>query len=77
LRDADEDVITFWESGPQPLVEHPVGVGGVGEAIAGIVVAADGVLVKRHKTKELGQGIPWCKRGALVVPTMTSEIPNG
>lgn len=31
--------------GPQPGVEHPVGVGGEGEAVAGIVVAAFGVLV--------------------------------
>ena len=34
------------------LIEHPVGIRGEGEAVAGIVVARDGVLVdeKRHKT---------------------------
>jgi len=52
LCDADEEVITFWHSGPKRLVEHPVGIRGEGEAVAGIVVAADGVLVdqKRRQT---------------------------
>jgi hypothetical protein len=31
--------------GPEPLIEHPVGVGGYGEAIAEIVVAGDCVLM--------------------------------
>lgn len=41
----DQEVVAFWNDGPQSGVEHPVGVGREGEAVAGIVVAADGVLM--------------------------------
>ncbi len=43
--DFDEEVVSFWYGGPEALVEHPVGVGGEGEAVSGVVVAAEGVLV--------------------------------
>jgi hypothetical protein len=43
--DVDQEVVALGDGGPQPGVEHPVGVGGEGEAVAGIVVAAHGVLV--------------------------------
>jgi hypothetical protein len=41
----DQKVIDFWDDCPKPGVEHPVGVGGERETVAGIVVATDGVLV--------------------------------
>jgi hypothetical protein len=53
FRDVDEEVITFGNDRPQPGVEHPMGVRGEGEAVAGIVVAADGVLVDVEKTQDL------------------------
>ena len=50
--DVDQEAIALGDGGPEPLIEHPVGIRGEGEAVAGIVVAGDGVLVdeKRHKT---------------------------
>lgn len=43
--DMDEQVIVFGDNGPQSGIEHPVGVGREGEAVARIVVAAFGVLM--------------------------------
>lgn len=50
--DVDEQVVAFGDDGPEAGVEHPVGrvkgcahAMGEGEAVAGIVVAAFGVLV--------------------------------
>jgi len=43
--DLDEKVITFRHSGPEALVEDPVGIGGEGEAVVEVVVAAFGMFV--------------------------------
>lgn len=43
--DVYQQVIAFGDDRPQPGVEHPVGVWRQSEAVAGIVVAAFGVLV--------------------------------
>ena len=43
--DFDEEVVAFGQGGPEALVEHPVGIRGEGEAVSGVVVAAEGVLV--------------------------------
>lgn len=43
--DFDEEVVATWQGGPEALVEHPVGIRGEGEAVSGVVVAAEGVLV--------------------------------
>ena len=43
--DLDEDVVAFGLGSPEAFVEHPVRVGTEGEAVAGVVVAALGVLV--------------------------------
>lgn len=43
--DLDEEVITFRYSGPKALVEHPMSIGGEGEAVVEVVVAAFGMFV--------------------------------
>ena len=43
--DFDEEVVAFGHGSPEALVEHPMGIWGEGEAVFGVVVAAEGVLV--------------------------------
>ena len=50
--DFDQEVIALGDCRPQAGVEHPVGVGGQGEAVAGGVVAGVGVLVDVEKTQD-------------------------
>lgn len=38
-------MIAFRDGGPEALVEHPVGIGGEGEAVVEVVVAAFRMLV--------------------------------
>lgn len=41
----DEKIIAFRDDRPQTLVEHPMSVRGEGEAVAGVVVSRDGMLM--------------------------------
>jgi len=41
----DEEIIAFRHGTPEASIEHPVSVRAESEAVAGIVVTADGVLV--------------------------------
>ena len=54
--DFDEEVVAFRHGGPEALVEHPVGIGGEGEAVAEIVIAALSVLVNVGGLHDVASG---------------------
>ena len=41
----NKEIVPLGNRGPEPIIEHPVGVGREGEAVVGIVVAGNSVLV--------------------------------